>query len=477
MSTINKSLQGNHLTYTNPLVERYASPEMQTLLSNQTKYSTWRKLWAALASAEKEVGVSDITEEQVASLHKIVEQINFERVNELEAETKHEVFAHIKALAEDAPNCSGIIHLGETSAYVIDNTDIIIARSALQQLEDKLLKLMNLLVDFAIDNCALPTLAFTHFQVAQPTTVGKRAALWLHSFLLDLRELRHTVAGLKLRGVQGTTGTAASFKHILGNNYAALERINTLVAEKFGFKAAYIVTSQTYDRKIDVQVAHVLNQLAVSAHKVTNDLRLLQHLREVGETFGGNQVGSSAMPYKRNPILSERVSSLAKFVMALSSGASTTAATQWLERTLDDSANKRLTLPQMFLAADAILDLLYKIFSSLTVYKEVIKSNLDRELPFLLTENVLMEHVKRGGSRQEGHEIIKRSAMAAFAEVQRGEPNRLLKYLADDPELLVDAKAIAQISAEGSLTGFCEEQVRTFVSQELQPELSDSNLS
>lgn len=454
-------------SYTNPLEERYASEEMLYLFSNHNRHKIWRQLWVALAQAEQQAGITSISQEQIEEMEAGVENIDYQVIDSFEQETKHEVFAHIKAFGAVCPSAAGIIHLGETSAYVIDNSDLILFKEGLKLLERKLLKLIHIVADFAKEHATKATLAFTHFQVAQPTTVGKRATLWLNSLIADLNTLQREMSALTLRGIQGTTGSAASFKNLLKGDYQKLFAMNDFLAKSFGFSGTSKVTSQTYDRKIDVSIAHVLNQIAVSAHKITNDLRLLQHSKEISEHFSSTQVGSSAMPYKRNPIVSERVSSLAKFVSSIVTSTTAVASTQWLERTLDDSANKRLTLPQAFLATDAIIDLLTKLFSNIVVHQEVINANLERELPFLLTENILMEYSKEGGDRQVGHEKIKNHAMRAFQEVQKGQPNKLLTYILEDESLKISPELLKKLLNHKELIGFCKEQVLDYLSTEL----------
>ncbi|KAL0263772.1 UNVERIFIED_CONTAM: hypothetical protein PYX00_011070 [Menopon gallinae] len=403
-----------------------------------------------------------------------VSNIDFKVVEELESLTHHEVIAHIKAFAKDCPLSAPILHWGETSAFVIDNTDIIINKQALELIIKKLYKLIKILVNFCEKHKDLATLAFTHLQVAQPTTVGKRGALWLNSLLTDFIEIIHVIDGLKLRGAQGTTGSGASFKK-LGISFSDYQIINQFIAKDFNFKSSYKITSQTYDRKIDVLVSMVLVQVGVSSHKITNDLRLLQHFKEISEPFGSSQVGSSAMPYKRNPILSERISSLAKFVMALENSTVLVASTQWLERTLDDSANKRLVLPQMFLTIDSILELFIKIFTNIIVFPDIINSNLQKELPFLLSENILMEHVTNGGDRQEGHERLRVLAMKAFNEMQGGSGvNKLLKYIQEDPFFKIKEETINDMLNE-NLTGFASEQVSNFIQAEVMPIIEKYN--
>lgn len=441
---------------------------MLKIFSSNNKYVIWRKLWLSLAKAEKEVGLN-ITEEQILEMENNLENIDFKVVKEIEDNVHHEVMAHIKAFAMVAPLSAPIIHLGETSAFVIDNSDLIMSTEALELVIKKLYKVIDVVSNFADKYKDLETLAFTHLQVAQPTTVGKRASLWLSSLLLDFNEVVNVNQNLKLRGVKGTTGTAASFKGLVGD-YNLLKQIDKYVANDFGFKDSYTVTSQTYDRKIDSLIGAALVQIAISSHKITNDLRILQNFREISESFSSSQIGSSAMPYKRNPILSERISSLAKFVISLQSSTVMVASTQWLERTLDDSANKRLVLPQMFLAVDGILDLFIKIFSNITVYKDIINSNLQRELPFLVSEDILMKHVKNGGDRQEGHEKLRQYAVRAFNEMQlNNAPNKLLEYILEDSFFKITKKEVNDLLKHKNLSGFAKNQVESFLEQEVRP--------
>lgn len=465
-------LDNNLNQYDNPLNSKYASKEMHKVFSSKNKYVIWRELWLSLAKAEKEVGLN-ITEEQIIEMENNLENIDFEVVKKIEDKVHHEVMAHIKAFSKVAPLSAPIIHLGETSAFVIDNADLIVSREALELVIKKLYKVISILSDFADKYKELETLAFTHLQVAQPTTVGKRASLWLSSLMLDFNEIVNVTSNLKLRGVKGTTGTAASFKGLLGN-YNLLRQIDEYVANDFGFEDSYTVTSQTYDRKIDSLIGAALVQIAISSHKITNDLRILQNFREVSESFSSSQIGSSAMPYKRNPILSERISSLSKFVISLQSSTIMVASTQWLERTLDDSANKRLVLPQMFLAIDGILDLLIKVFSNITVYKDIINSNLQKELPFLLSEDILMKHVKNGGDRQEGHEKLRQHAVRAFNEMQlNNTSNRLLEYIIKDSFFKITKKEVEELLKHKNLSGFAKNQVESFLEQEVRPLLED----
>ncbi len=392
--------------YQSPLSERYASKEMQYIFSPSMKFKTWRKLWIALAETEKELGLP-ITQEQIDELKEYAEDINFEVAKEREREVRHDVMSHVYAYGVQCPKAKGIIHLGATSCYVGDNTDIIVMTEALKLVKKKLLNVLERLAGFARGYKDLPTLAFTHFQPAQPTTVGKRATLWMQEFLLDLEDLEHVIKGMKLLGSKGTTGTQASFLELFEGRQELVDKVDAMIAEKMGFAACYPVSGQTYSRKVDTRVANVLAGIAASAHKFSNDIRLLQHLKEVEEPFEKNQIGSSAMAYKRNPMRSERIASLARYVMVDALNPAITSAVQWFERTLDDSANKRLSIPEGFLAVDGILDLCLNVADGLVVYPKVIEKRLMSELPFMATENILMDAVKAGGDRQELHERIR----------------------------------------------------------------------
>lgn len=451
--------------YQNPLIERYASKEISQILSNEHKYITWRKLWLALAKAEQKAGLN-ITSEQIQDLEDNLHNLNVAEIKKYEEELQHEVMAHIKGYASVCKVAAPIIHLGETSAFVLDNADIIIAKDALNLVKTRVLEVIKNLSIFVEEHKSVATLSFTHLQPAQPITLGKRATLWLNSLVEDYKRLKHLINDLKIRGVKGTTGSAASFYKLLNGDYSKLKLLEQEVAKELGFKEAFLVTSQTYDRKIDVEIAHVLNQIAVSAHKISNDLRLLQNMGEVEEPFREKQVGSSAMPYKKNPMLGERVSSLAKFIMSLTGSASLVASTQWLERTLDDSANKRLTLPQAFLATDSVLLLLNKIISGMVVKPKVIQKNLNQQLPFMICENILMEFVKKGGSRQKGHEIIRNYAIEAKKRIsEEGLDNNLIDLIKNDKELNFTEDEINKLSNPKELVGFCEQQVEDFLQE------------
>ena len=419
--------------YTSPLSERYASKEMQYIFSPEMKFKTWRQLWIALAKTERELGL-DITEEQIAQLEAHKDDINFETAKEREKLVRHDVMSHVYAYGVQCPKAKGIIHLGATSCYVGDNTDIIIMDKALKLVRAKLVNVIDELAKFADTYKDLPTLAFTHFQPAQPTTVGKRATLWMQEFLMDLEDLTYVLGSLRLLGSKGTTGTQASFLELFDGDQEKVDRLDPLIAQKMGFDSCYAVSGQTYSRKVDTRVANVLAGIAASAYKMSNDIRLLQHLKEVEEPFEKNQIGSSAMAYKRNPMRSERIGSLARYVMVDALNPAITSATQWFERTLDDSANKRLSIPEAFLAADGILDLCLNVVDGLVVYEKVITKRLMAELPFMATENIMMDAVKKGGDRQELHEKIRKLSMEAGARVkQEGKDNNLLELIAADP--------------------------------------------
>ncbi len=398
--------------YQSPLSERYASREMQYIFSPDMKFRTWRRLWIALAEVERELGLN-ITQEQIDELKAHKDEINYDVAREREALVRHDVMSHVYAYGVQCPKAKGIIHLGATSCYVGDNTDIIVMKEALLLVRKKLLNVVNELAKFADKYKELPTLAFTHFQPAQPTTVGKRATLWIQELMLDLEDLEHMISSLKLLGSKGTTGTQASFLELFDGDQETIDKIDPMIAQKMGFESCYPVSGQTYSRKVDTRVLNVLAGIAASAHKFSNDIRLLQHLKEIEEPFEKNQIGSSAMAYKRNPMRSERIASLARYVMVDALNPAITSATQWFERTLDDSANKRLSVPEAFLAIDGILDLYLNVVDGLVVYPKVIEKRLMSELPFMATENIMMDAVKAGGDRQELHEKIRELSMEA----------------------------------------------------------------
>ncbi|HVX12545.1 MAG TPA: adenylosuccinate lyase [Pirellulales bacterium] len=453
--------------YDNPLIARYASREMSQLWGPQRKFRTWRQLWVALAEAEAELGLP-IRAEQLAELRAHVADVDLELAGKYERQLRHDVMAHVHAYGDACPSARGIIHWGATSCYVTDNTDLLLMREALVMVVGKLVRVIDRLATFAEKNKSVACLGFTHFQPAQPTTVGKRACLWLYDLVQDLTEVETRIGGLKARGVKGTTGTQASFLELFGGDHAKVRQLDESVSRKIGFEASYPVTGQTYSRKVDAQVLATLSGIAQSAHKAATDLRLLQSMKEIEEPFEEHQIGSSAMAYKRNPMRAERICGLARFVISLESSGAQTLATQWLERTLDDSANRRLTLPQAFLATDAILILYQNIASGLVVYPQVISRHLEAELPFMATENILMAAVAQGGDRQELHERIRRHSLAAGAVVkQEGGANDLVERLRNDP-------AFARVDFAGALdparfVGRAAEQVDEFVSEIVEP--------
>ncbi|MCI8489143.1 MAG: adenylosuccinate lyase [Lachnospiraceae bacterium] len=455
--------------YTSPLSERYASKEMQYIFSPEMKFKTWRKLWIALAKTEQELGL-DITDEQIAELETHKDDINFETAKEREKIVRHDVMSHVYAYGVQCPNAKGIIHLGATSCYVGDNTDIIVMAEALKLVKVKLVNVMAELAKFADTYKELPTLAFTHFQPAQPTTVGKRATLWLQEFMMDLEDLEYVMGSLKLLGSKGTTGTQASFLELFDGDQETVDKIDPMIAEKMGFASCYAVSGQTYSRKVDTRVANVLAGIAASAYKMSNDIRLLQHLKEVEEPFEKNQIGSSAMAYKRNPMRSERIGSLSRYVMIDALNPAITSATQWFERTLDDSANKRLSIPEAFLAADGILDLCLNVVDGLVVYDKVITKHLMAELPFMATENIMMDAVKKGGDRQELHEKIRQLSMEAGAHVkQEGRENNLLELIAADPAFQLSLEELQSSMEPSKYVGRAPRQVQKFLEDVIAP--------
>lgn len=467
--------------YQSPLSERYASKEMQYIFSPDMKFRTWRKLWIALAETEKELGLSQngvpvITDEQIDELKAHAEDINYEVAKEREKKVRHDVMSHVYAYGQQCPKAAGIIHLGATSCYVGDNTDIIVMTEALRLVKKKLINVIKVLSDFAEEYKGLPTLAFTHFQPAQPTTVGKRACLWLQEFLLDYEELEFVLSNMKLLGSKGTTGTQASFLELFNGEQETIDKIDPMIAKKMGFEACYPVSGQTYSRKIDTRVLNVLSGIAASAHKMSNDIRLLQHLKEIEEPFEKNQIGSSAMAYKRNPMRSERIASLARFVMVDALNPAITSATQWFERTLDDSANKRLSIPEGFLAVDGILDLCLNVVDGLVVYPKVIEKRLMSELPFMATENIMMDAVKKGGNRQELHERIRELSMKAGRNVKvEGKENNLLELIAADPEFNMSIEELQKTMEPSKYVGRSKEQVEAFLSNCVQPILEENS--
>nr|WP_317282374.1 adenylosuccinate lyase [uncultured Sellimonas sp.] len=460
--------------YQSPLSERYASKEMQYIFSPDMKFRTWRKLWIALAETEKELGLP-ITDEQIAELKEHADDINYDVAKAREKVVRHDVMSHVYAYGQQCPKAKGIIHLGATSCYVGDNTDIIVMSEALKLVKKKLINVIAELAGFAEKYKAQPTLAFTHFQPAQPTTVGKRATLWLQEFLMDLEDLEYVSSTLKLLGSKGTTGTQASFKELFDGNQELIDKIDPMIAEKMGFKACYPVSGQTYSRKVDTRVLNVLAGIAASAHKMSNDIRLLQHLKEVEEPFEKTQIGSSAMAYKRNPMRSERIASLSRYVMIDALNPAITSATQWFERTLDDSANKRLSVPEGFLAIDGILDLCLNVVDGLVVYPKVIEKHMMAELPFMATENIMMDAVKAGGDRQELHERIRELSMEAGRNVkEKGLDNNLLELIAADESFNLSLEELKQTMDPAKYTGRAKEQVEAYLSQVVNP-LLDSH--
>ena len=457
--------------YQSPLSERYASKEMQYIFSPDMKFRTWRKLWIALAETEKELGLP-ITEEQIEELKAHADDINYEVAKEREKLVRHDVMSHVYAYGQQCPKAKGIIHLGATSCYVGDNTDIIVMAEALKLIRKKLVSVIDELSRFADRYKAQPTLAFTHFQPAQPTTVGKRATLWLQEFLMDLEDLEYVSGSLKLLGSKGTTGTQASFLELFEGDQETIDKIDPIIAKKMGFSACYPVSGQTYSRKVDTRVLNILAGIAASAHKMSNDIRLLQHLKEVEEPFEKNQIGSSAMAYKRNPMRSERIASLARYVIVDALNPAITSATQWFERTLDDSANKRLSVPEGFLAIDGILDLCLNVVDGLVVYPKVIEKHLMAELPFMATENIMMDAVKAGGDRQELHERIRELSMEAGKNVkEKGLDNNLLELIAADPSFNLSLDELKKAMDPTRYTGHAKEQVDTFLANVVRPVL------
>ena len=457
--------------YVSPLSERYASKEMQYVFSPDKKFKTWRRLWIALAETEKELGLS-ITQEQIDELKAHAEDINYEVAKEREKVVRHDVMSHVYAYGQQCPKAKGIIHLGATSCYVGDNTDIIVMSEALEIVRKKLINVIAELAKFANNYKNQPTLAFTHFQPAQPTTVGKRATLWMQEFLMDLQDLEYVKSTLKLLGSKGTTGTQASFLELFDGDQEKIDRIDPMIAKKLGFEACYPVSGQTYSRKVDTRVLNVLAGIAASAHKFSNDIRLLQHLKEVEEPFEKTQIGSSAMAYKRNPMRSERIASLSRYVMIDALNPAITSATQWFERTLDDSANKRLSVPEGFLAIDGILDLCLNVVDGLVVYPKVIEKRLMSELPFMATENIMMDAVKAGGDRQELHERIRELSMEAGRNVkEKGLDNNLLDLIAADPAFGLNEEELKKTMDPAKYVGRAPLQVENFLKKVVDPVL------
>ena len=457
--------------YTSPLSERYASKEMQYIFSPDKKFRTWRKLWIALAETEKELGL-DITDEQIEELKAHADDINYDVAKEREKVVRHDVMSHVYAYGKQCTKAKGIIHLGATSCYVGDNTDIILMSEALEIVRKKLINVIAELAKFADEHKNLPTLAFTHFQPAQPTTVGKRATLWMQEFMMDLEDLEYVKGSLKLLGSKGTTGTQASFLELFDGDQETIDKIDPMIAKKMGFETCYPVSGQTYSRKVDTRVVNVLAGIAASAHKMSNDIRLLQHLKEIEEPFEKTQIGSSAMAYKRNPMRSERIASLSRYVMVDAMNPAITSATQWFERTLDDSANKRLSVPEGFLAIDGILDLCLNVVDGLVVYPKVIEKRLMSELPFMATENIMMDAVKAGGDRQELHERIRELSMEAGRNVkEKGLDNNLLELIAADPAFNLSLEELQKTMDPAKYVGRAPVQVEAYLNNVVNPML------
>ena len=458
--------------YTSPLSERYASKEMQYIFSQDMKFRTWRRLWIALAETEKELGLN-ITQEQIDELKAHADDINYDVAKAREKEVRHDVMSHVYAYGVQCPKAKGIIHLGATACYVGDNTDIIVMTEALKLVQKKLVNVIAELSKFADKYKDQPTLAFTHFQPAQPTTVGKRATLWTQEFMMDLEDLEYVLGTIKLLGSKGTTGTQASFLELFEGDQETIDKIDPMIAAKMGFKECYPVSGQTYSRKVDTRVVNVLAGIAASAHKMSNDIRLLQHLKEVEEPFEKSQIGSSAMAYKRNPMRSERIASLSRYVMVDALNPAITSATQWFERTLDDSANKRLSVPEGFLAIDGILDLCLNVVDGLVVYPKVIEKHMMAELPFMATENIMMDAVKAGGDRQELHERIRELSMEAGKNVKvEGKDNNLLELIAADPAFNLTLEELQKTMDPKKYVGRAKEQTESFIAKVVNPVLA-----
>ncbi len=461
-------------TYENPLITRYSSKEMLYIFSDEKKFSTWRKLWVALAEAEKELGLS-ITDEQIKEMKANIYNIDYDLAAQKEKEFRHDVMAHVHTFGTCCPSAMPIIHLGATSMYVVDNTDAILMKEALVLLKKKLVNLIKSLSDFCLKYKDLPTLGYTHYQPAQLTTVGKRASLWLQDLYLDYEEINHALSLVKLRGVKGTTGTQASFMNLFDNDGEKVKELEKKVVEKMGFKDAFKLTGQTYTRKVDFYVLSTLSGIAQSLHKMTNDIRILQSQKEIEEPFEKNQIGSSAMAYKRNPMRSERIASLARFIISNEANMANTVTTQWLERTLDDSAIKRLAIPQGFLAADAILGIAINIFNGMVVNEKVIEKHINEELPFMATENIIMEAVKRGGNRQELHEEIRVLSMEAAEQVKKfGMPNDLIERMSKSSIINMSREEIEATIKPANYTGRASQQVEEFYNETIRTVLEEN---
>lgn len=463
--------------YESPFNARYASSEMQQIFSPDMKFTTWRKLWIALAEAEKELGLN-ITDVQIEQMKKNQDNINYEVAEKYEKEFRHDVMSHVHAFGELCPDAKAIIHLGATSCYVGDNTDIIVMNEALKLVKSKMLILIKKLSDFAMEYKELPTLGFTHYQPAQLVTVGKRATLWIQELLMDMEDLEHVLENMKLLGSKGTTGTQASFLNLFDGDHEKVKNLEKLIAEKMGFKNVFAVSGQTYPRKLDSRVLGVLSAIAQSAYKFSNDMRLLQSMKEIEEPFEEKQIGSSAMAYKRNPMRCERISSLARYVIVDALNPAITASTQWFERTLDDSANKRISVPEAFLAIDAILNIYINVASGLVVYPKVITKHVMDELPFMATENIMMEAVKRGGDRQELHELIRTHSMGAGKRVKvDGEKNDLIERIAGDARFGMTLEELNSVLEPKNYIGRSPEQVVEFIANEVTPILGTEHLA
>ncbi len=464
-------------TYESPFNARYASKEMQELFSGDMKFRTWRRLWIALAEAEMELGLG-VTQEQIDELKKFKDDINYEVAEKKEKEVRHDVMAHVHAYGEQCPNARGIIHLGATSCYVGDNTDIIVMTEALRLIRGKLAAAIKTLTEFALKYKDMPTLGFTHYQPAQLVTVGKRACLWIQDLLIDLEDMEYVLSGMKLLGNKGTTGTQASFMALFDDDGEKVKKLEELIAKKVGFDNVYPVSGQTYTRKQDSRVLNVLSGIAQSAYKFSNDIRLLQSMKEVEEPFESKQIGSSAMAYKRNPMRSERISSLARYVIVDALNPAITASTQWFERTLDDSANRRISVPEAFLAVDAILNIYMNVADGLVVYPKVIEKHVMEELPFMATENIMMEAAKRGGDRQELHERIRIHSMEAAKQVKLfGNANDLIERIAGDAAFGMSFDEIMSVMEAKNYIGRAPQQVEEFVKEHVMPALSDIQTS
>ena len=463
-------------TYESPFNTRYASREMQFLFSPDMKFRTWRKLWIALAEAEKELGL-DISDEQIEELKKYQDDINYEVAEIKEKEVRHDVMAHVYAYGEQCPKARGIIHLGATSCYVGDNTDLIIMREALRFVKKKVLTVIAKLADFAVKYKDLPTLGYTHLQPAQPVTVGKRACLWIHDLLMDLEDLDYVIGSIKFLGSKGTTGTQASFMELFSNDEEKVKKLDELVAKKMGFDEVYPVSGQTYSRKVDSRVLNVISGIAQSASKFSHDIRLLQSMKEVEEPFEKKQIGSSAMAYKRNPMRCERITALARYIIINSLNPAITASTQWFERTLDDSANRRISISEAFLGIDAVLNLYINVSDGLVVYPKVIEKHLLAELPFMVTENIMMEAVKKGGDRQQLHESIRVHSMNAAKGIkEEGKDNDLLKRIASDNLFAISEEELSKLMDPAKYVGRAPQQVEEFIRDFVRPVLEISDL-